>query len=203
MSFVFLKNTDNLLGKKLVDFFSQDEKNAVLISEGNDLKLKLQDENVFVFNTQFLNESALLTEDYGAKLSDNLNKIFEMTNTICKALIESGKKGKIIFVTVNPSLGNTIDFPTAPINDEAIHSFVKTLAKELTPFGIIVNAICLDPVFEMLDKSILKIFRRKMRVYAIQKSPTKLVEILDAFKYVLANDSHLFSGKIYYLGEGM
>ena len=222
MACVFLHNINNILGESLVDFFLKDENTVSVFKQQNDsnflpnktkdlnflknpddLKFYIQDENIFLFNTKFLNEIDFLNENYAASLCENLNEIFDFTNNICKFLIETGKKGKFVFITVNPTLGNIFDFPIAPINDEAIHSFVKSLVKEITPFNILVNAVCIDPIFEMLDKEQLRNYRKKMRIYSIQKSPTRIQEILDSIRYILANDSHLFSGKIYYLGEGM
>jgi short-subunit dehydrogenase involved in D-alanine esterification of teichoic acids len=202
MRAIFLYNSKNLLGESLIEFFLKDESNVVETTF-DDFKDKMQDENVFIFNTSFLNEIDLINENYANEIIENLDKIFELTNLICKCLIETGKKGKFVFITTNPSLGNIIDFPTAPINDEAIHSFVKSLTKEMTPFNIIVNAVCVEPILEMLDKDELKIYRRKMKFYGVKKAPMKISEFLDAMQYVLANESHLFSGKIYYLGEGM
>lgn len=212
MRSVFLYNTNNFVGESLVGFFSNNDQNTVLIADkfsAEKLQKNIQDENIFILNSQFFDEKNLLDlePNYSTILCNSLNKIFESTQNIVKLLTSSNKPGKLIFITVTPSLNNIFDadstFPTAPIHDEAIHSFVKSLSKEISPFNITTTAISLEPIFEMLDKETLKTYRKKMKVYAIKKSPMKINELMTAVEYIASNNSHLFSGKVHYLGEGM
>jgi len=203
MSLVFIKNNENIVGERLIDFFSKDKTNTLLFKKTfqlENIKSELQDENIFIFNSKFLNEIELLNEDYASEICENLNEIFRLTKYICQALIESGKKGKFVFITVNSSIQNILDINTSPITDEAIHSFVKSIAKEMSPFNIVFNAVCINPIAEMLAPEQIRSYRKKMNIFGPKKLPLKLEELIESINYITTNKSMLFSGQIYFLG---
>ena len=186
----FVYNIDNLLGEKLIVSFSAKK------LDSKSLKI-FDDENVFIFNTKFSNEIDLLDEKYASELCHEFQEIFKLTKAICSKLLEDGKKGKFVFLTVNSSLANVSNFPAAPIRDEAIHSFVKSLAKEMSSFGIIFNVLCIDPIFEMFDINELKLYRKNMKSFSSQKSPMKLEDVVELIKHIISSDSTLLSGMVY------
>ena len=55
----------------------------------------------------------------------------------------------------------------------------------------------------MLDKNELRDYRKKMKVYAMQKSPIKLEVLMAFIKNLALTDLRLASGNILYIAEGL
>ncbi|MDR0675603.1 MAG: hypothetical protein LBF97_00990 [Elusimicrobiota bacterium] len=232
MNIFFLENffNDNILGDNLIKFFLNDKQNQnslflysknfnksdsfinkeafylkelQIIKNHLDLDLYLKDDNIFIFNTDFSDEYKEFGENYIDKVVLKLNEIFEITKNLCVKLIENRQKASFYFFTVNPTIYKAIDFPVAPIFDEAIHSFIKSMAKEMTSFDIYFYGICLDPIFEMLNIEQIKSYRKIMSIYSLRKAPTKINDLLNTIQIFFKNRTKLFSGNIYNIGDGM
>ena len=202
-NFIFIHNTNNLLGEKLISSFKDNPLNSIVINEYKNIKSKLQEDNIFIFNTDFTNELKNLTEDYADQLCNKLENIFKMLQSITNELIYAEKKGKFLFITTNPKTLNLVDAPCAPIYDEAIFSLVKSLTKELNSFNLRFNAITLDSIFEEMDKTSLRNYAKKMKPIASRKTPTKLDALINQIHEIVFSNSNLLSGTIYNIGEGM
>ena len=113
------------------------------------------------------------------------------------------KRGKFLFITTNPSISHLSEFPISPIYDEAVHSLIRSLAKEFKSVHLAFHGICIEPIFEMLDKNELRDYRKKMKVYAMQKSPIKLEVLMAFIKNLALTDLRLASGNIFYIAEGL
>ncbi len=225
MRLVFIQNWQNELGKSLINNFLRNSQNKIILADenkkvyndfGDEKNIEIlqdldsvknffqdQDENIFIFNTKFINELENADENYISELNFELQRTFETVKILCKNLLDANRKGKFIFLTVNPTLNLAIDFPIAPIHDEAIHSFIKTLAKEMSALDFTFNAICLEPIFEMLTRDQIKSYRRKMQIYATRKNPVSFDELFNFIEYVSLSTTNILSGAIFYIGSGM
>lgn len=223
MNLFFLENIDNFLGRHFIEYFSNKKDNKLFIldkyifnSENkfieNDIKILenylniekfLSEENIFVFNTNFINEYENFNEKYIDELISDLNSKFEMVKFICRKLIENKQKATFYFFSINTTLHNAIDFPIAPIRDESIFSFIKSISKEMTSFDIFFNGVCIDPIFEMLTKDQIRNYRRNMSLYSLRKNPTKIQDLLKFIENLFLNRTKLSSGSIYNIGDGM
>lgn len=231
VNFVCLLNHKNVVGETLLKGFSNllDTEVAVLtnhssaadntinerLSTGlvslclaNDsfeelIKSKLKDDNIFIFNSKFINELEEVDINYSEKICGELSHLFRTIKALINILRREDKRGKFLFITTNPSISNSSKFPISPIYDEAIHSLIRSLTKEFKSAQIAFHGICIEPICEMLDRNELRDYRKKMKVYAMQKSPIKL-EVLTAFiKNLALTDLRLASGNILYIAEGL
>lgn len=209
-NFVGLFNHENAVGEALFRGFSRLlETEAAVLTDvtaenfENLIKSKLKDDNVFIFNSQFMDELKGVDLDYSDKICLELNHLFRTLQTLIKALLVKDKRGKFLFITTNPSVSHCLDFPISPIHDEAIHSLIRSLAKEFKSAQIAFHGICVEPIFEMVDKIELQSYRKKMKVYGLQKSPIKLDALVSFVKNVALTDFRPSSGHIFYIAEGL
>lgn len=231
MHLVCLSRYNNLVGQEILrEFLSVDDTQLAVFQESSDLenekvfeavtfdalklpttdagfesliKERLTDENVFIFNSCFAEEMKLLDTGYSQTICDQLNNLFRIIKIITSLLHREGRRGKFLFITTNPGISHCCNFPTSPIYDESVHSLVRTLAKEFRSQNISFHGICTEAVFEMVSKDELRDYRRKMKVYGVQKSPVKLSELTALVKNIALTDFRLASGNILYVGEGL
>ena len=230
MNFVGLINHENAVGEALLKGFSQlldtevavltnstasadnpkDEQNfgSVSLSAADEnfadlIKSKLKDDNVFIFNSKFINELKEVDINYSDQICVELKHLFRTIKILINALLLADKRGKILFITTNPSISHSSDFPISPIYDEAVHSLIRSLAKEFKSAQIAFHGICVEPIFEMIAQSELRDYRKKMKVYAMQKSPIKLEALTAFIKNLVLTDLRLASGNIFYVAEGL
>lgn len=210
MNFISLLNHENVVGEALLKGFSQllDTEVAILTNSTNDnfeefIKSKLKDDNIFIFNSKFINELKEVDINYSDKICAQLNSLFRTIKILISAVLLRDKRGKVLFITTNPGISHSSDFPISPIYDEAIHSLIRSLAKEFKSDQIAFHGICVEPIFEMIDKAELKSYRKKMKVYGTQKSPIKLDALVSFIRNVALTDLRLSSGNIFYIAEGL
>jgi len=167
------------------------------------IKVKLGDDNIFIFNSKFINELKEVDINYSDKICGELNHLFRTIKALINILRREDKRGKFLFITTNPSISHLSEFPISPIYDEAVHSLIRSLAKEFKSVHLAFHGICIEPIFEMLDKNELRDYRKKMKVYAMQKSPIKLEVLMAFIKNLALTDLRLASGNILYIAEGL
>ncbi len=231
MNFICLQNHKNLVGDAILKEFSpllntevavlqdscSEENNAIAPQQDPNLtslffedgrfeemvKIRLTENNIFIFNSKFINELQEVSINYSDKICDELNNLFRTIKALISVLHREDKKGKFLFITTNPGISHSCEFPISPIYDEAVHSLIRSLAKEFKSVQISFHGICIEPIFEMVDKSELRNYRRKMKVYAMQKSPIKLAVLVSLIKNLALIDFRLTSGNILYVAEGL
>jgi len=231
VNFVCLINHENAVGTALLKGFSrllntevgvltsipsglgdltQDELNLNLISlcitSDNFeelIKGKLRDDNIFIFNSRFINELTEVDINYSDKICGELNFLFRTIQALINILLREDKKGKFLFITTNPSISHLSNFPISPIYDEAVHSLVRSLAKEFKSVHLAFHGICIEPILKMINRNEIRDYRKKMKVYAMQKSPIKLDALTSFIKNLVLTDLRLTSGNIFYIAEGM
>jgi len=231
VNFVCLLNHENVVGETLLKGFSNllDTEVAVLTNHSsaadntinerlnvglvslctaNDnfeeiIKSKLNEDNIFIFNSRFINELEEVDINYSDRVCDELNNLFRVIKVLITNLHKEDKRGKFLFITTNPSISHSSEFPISPIYDEAIHSLIRSLAKEFRSNQLAFHGICIEPIFEMIDKNELRNYRKKMKVHGMQKSPIKLDALASFIRNLAMTDLRLTSGNIFYIAEGL
>lgn len=74
-------------------------------------------------------------------LTVNLNGAHHMGKSIGRLMIEQGRKGKMIFIVSTGAFRAGVNFGAYGASKAAVVMFMKTLALELAPYEICVNAI--------------------------------------------------------------
>lgn len=228
MNLVCILNHENIIGKALLDKFLQVPNTDILIIKrpfpdkiDNDINYpelpsifendcnfeciireRLKANNVFIFNSRLINEMDEVNINYADRIYADLNILFRSTKKLCSILVKEGKGGKFLFITINPSISHMSKFPISPIYDEAVHSLIRSLTKELKPFDLVFNGVCIEPIWELLNDDERKYYRKKMKLYAAKKNPIKLNELADFIKSITLADLSLTSGNIFYIAEG-
>lgn len=105
-------------------------------------------------------------EDFKAILDTNLNGLFALTREVAKYMVER-KQGSIIMITSMTAIYGLTDVAPYAASKSAVLGLTRSLASDLSPFGIRINAIA--PGF----------IETPMHVEALKKFPEKGEKILD------------------------
>lgn len=204
MNFICLHSQNNLVEQAIAQEFSNfHDTNFLMLNDICSLDEHLTENNIFIFNSRFVNELQDINVNYADKICEELGRLFKIIKMMIGSLQRADKTGKFIFITTNPGISHATAFPISPIYDEAIHSLVRSLAKEFKSAQIAFHGICLEPVFEMIDQCELRDYRKKMKVYAMQKSPLRMAALISLIKSLVVADFRLTSGNILYIAEGL
>ena len=204
MNFICLHSQNNLVEQAIAQEFSSfHDTNFLMLKDICSLDEHLTENNIFIFNSRFVNELQDINVNYADKICEELGRLFKIIKMMIGSLQRADKTGKFIFITTNPGISHATAFPISPIYDEAIHSLVRSLAKEFKSAQIAFHGICLEPVFEMIDQCELRDYRKKMKVYAMQKSPLRMAALISLIKSLVVADFRLTSGNILYIAEGL
>jgi len=212
MNLIGVVNPKNVVGEALLKSFSDlpgaeafaMTVNSFDIEDFEDLiRTKLKEDNIFIFNSKFTDELKEVDINYADRVCAELGDLFRAIKKLTNLLLREGKKGKFIFITTNPSISHSSSFPISPIYDGAVHSLVRSLAKEFKSTQLIFHGVCIEPVCEMINESELRDYQRRMKVYAMRKRPIRLEALADFIKNVALTNLGLSSGSIFYIGEGL
>jgi hypothetical protein len=210
-NFIGLFNKKNMLGEELFKALSLMEETTMIATASNaidpdfreKIKISQNDNGVFVFNSSFINELDEISLEYSERICAELSTLFKTIKELSIIFMQAGAKAKFIFITTNPSISSMSRFPISPIYDEAAHSLIRSLAKELKPFNLSFFGICTEPIFEFISKEELRNYRKSMKIYALKKIPVKIKEFVSLIKNIALTDFSLASGNVFYIGEGL
>ena len=164
---------------------------------------KLGIDNIFIFNSEFINEEDQNELEYTEYMINYLNKLFEMIKSISKKIISENKEGKIIFLTSNSNIQHFIKYPTSPTLDEAKHSLIRSLSKEFSAFKVSVFGLCLDPINEIIsDFKLIKKYKKSMSLHGMKKLPININDIKNSIEMLIDSQSEIISGNIILVGKG-
>lgn len=105
-------------------------------------------------------------EDFKSILDTNLNGLFALTREVAKCMVKR-KRGSIIMITSMTAIYGLTDVAPYAASKSAVLGLTRSLASDLSPFGIRINAIA--PGF----------IETPMHVEALKKFPEKGEKILD------------------------
>ena len=129
----------------------------------------------------------------------NLKSIINLTREAAK-LIKKEKNGRVINMTTVASPLNLEGESVYVCSKAAIEAFTRVIAKELSSFGITVNAVGPGPVKTDLIKNIPTHKLDKIISQLSSKSYTSIDDILNVLDFFIREESQLVNGQIIYLG---
>ena len=129
----------------------------------------------------------------------NLKSVINLTREASK-LIKKEKNGRIINMTTVASPLNLEGESVYVSSKAAIEAFTKVIAKELSAFGITVNAVGPGPVKTDLIKNIPTHKIDRIISQLSSKSYTSIDDILNILDFFMKKESQLVNGQIIYLG---
>lgn len=216
MNLFFLQDANNFLGIEIIKHFSKENKvfllekidekindNIVFVRDVENICEFFENENVFLFGMKNLNEYDTDDIEYIDVVIEDLTKKYKLLKFISKNLIEKSFKGAFYFFTFHSTNLNKSKFPIKPIHDAAVETFIKAVSKELTSFNIYPYCIRMEPIFETMNFEEIREFRKKMNIFSLRKTPTKMLDILSFLDTLFTNNFKLLSGSIINVGEGM
>ena len=172
----------------------------------NDLMIKIRKStnrlNVLINNVGVasMNHLLLSTPEKIDQIIDvNLKSVINLTREASK-LIKKEKNGRIINMTTVASPLNLEGESVYVSSKAAIEAFTKVTAKELSAFGITVNAVGPGPVKTDLIKNIPTHKIDRIISQLSSKSYTKIDDILNILDFFMKKESQLVNGQIIYLG---
>ncbi len=201
---LLILNSDTTLGSFLVPYYTTRYMvTAMPHSEWVSASEWAIDADYVIVGSPYWDENAVSGIDYPYVLERYLTALFGICQRLAQRMVATGRSGTFLCVTTNPSVGLFIPYPTSPILDEAIHSFVRSLSKELASFDIGVFGLCLDPIAECVpDTRLTRWYKKRLSQHGIKKLPIKLADVAGVMDSVLSPGSRPMSGNIIAVGEG-
>ena len=156
-----------------------------------------------------INNAGLSSDNYamltsGKESMDIFNTNFQGTFLFCREASKLMKRrmyGRIINISsIHVSLG-TIGSSIYGASKAAIEQFSKVLAKELYPFGITVNVLCLSVVKDTgMQETLSDELRDQILGKTISKSQLDLSDVTNTLDFLLSLDSKMLTNQTIYLG---
>jgi len=171
-----------------------------------DLMMKIKKDvnqlNILINNVGVasMNHLLLTTPEKIDQIIDvNLKSVINLTREASK-LIKKEKNGRIINMTTVASPLNLEGESVYVSSKAAIEAFTRIIAKELSAFGITVNAVGPGPVKTDLIKNIPAHKIDKILSRLSSKEYTSIDDILNILDFFIRKESQLVNGQIIYLG---
>lgn len=135
-------------------------------------------------------------EKWDAQLDVNLKAPFFLAQTVARAMVESGRGGKIINIASTAGLIGVPEHAAYCASKGGLLTLTKTLAFELGPHNIQVNAICPAIVMTPMGRQVWD--HPGVREEALEKMPVgrfgKEVDVSAAVVYLASSASDWMSG---------
>ncbi|QHW32320.1 SDR family oxidoreductase [Paenibacillus rhizovicinus] len=113
------------------------------------------------------------------------------------------KKGHIAFLLLADSLYYA-DYPSSPVLNHGTIAMMKTLAKELSPFRIAVNAVTCGCYADPEERTDRKALKQKLEIHALKPYLPQPQELVAAsLDWLLHVPERLVSGQNMHIGAGM
>jgi 3-oxoacyl-[acyl-carrier protein] reductase len=160
--------------------------------------------DALVHGHEMLDEPRLLAQEplrFQGLVLQALQDIFVMTRAAIPHLLRN-KGGSIVFPLIYDSL-HYADYPTSPVVDHAKLSMMKSLSRELTAFGVQVNALTIgyhDPGFTPAEK---KARRERLSIYGLKPPLVAVDELLTALDLLISSPCAHLGGQNLQVGFGI
>lgn len=163
----------------------------------------MQGLDVFINGLPEVNETALLElspDSLGKDISSDFSKVFLLNREIVRYMVRQ-KCGSVIFLMIDDLL-HYADYPVSPVRNQGRLSFMKSMAKELTPFNIKVNSLTFgiyDRGFTPAEK---RTMQKKLEFCALKPPVPKWQDLLPGLDALIYPSFQYMTGQNYTAGIG-
>lgn len=163
----------------------------------------MQGLDLYVHGSEWIDEAEMLDSDpaqFAVQLEARLRKLF-LYSRAAGGIMARKRQGQIIV----PMLSDTLHyagFPSSPVYNQGAAAFVKSLAKELTPFRVSVNAFIFGYYREPDAAESVRGNRKRFDIYALKPQVPELAEAAKGLGLLLDYGSGM-SGQTVNWGYGM
>ena len=156
-----------------------------------------------VFNVSALDEAALMAQGELADAIAADGAFFMQTlQTISQAMIERGR-GQIWILATDDSFAYYLPLPAAPITHHTRIGAMRSLAKELSRFGVSANAAVLQPAPETTEPADWQQARAGVASYAQKFRPVPLASVADTLAFWIGRETLPVNGSVVHFGNGV
>lgn len=156
-----------------------------------------------VFNVSALDEAALMAQGELADAIAADGAFFMQTlQTISQAMIERGR-GQIWILATDDSFAYYLPLPAAPITHHTRIGAMRSLAKELSRFGVSANAAVLQPAPETTEPANWQQARAGVASYAQKFRPVPLASVADTLAFWIGRETLPMNGSVVHFGNGV
>jgi NAD(P)-dependent dehydrogenase (short-subunit alcohol dehydrogenase family) len=140
--------------------------------------------------------------EYGLRTTAALRSRF-LYSRVAAAHMARNKAGHILFLLISDSLYYA-GYPSSPVMNYGTIAMMKTLAKELSPFRVAVNAVTYGYYAVPDDQADKKALKQQLEIHTLKPYLPQPQEIVAAsLDWLLHTTEHLVSGQNIQIGAGM
>lgn len=163
------------------------------------------DIDVMVNNAGINIMKPLLYVDYEEMLNSFSVNYFApvlLTKSVISIMMRQGR-GSIINVTSVGSLGHQPGGTCYDASKSALNQFTITLAQELAPFNVRVNAVACGPIKTEMFTTMSEKVQSKLVKSVAFKRPAEVSEVVDAIWFMATEKSSYVTGQIFRIDGGI
>lgn len=159
---------------------------------------KMKGLDVFINGLPGIDEVSLLrasSDSFGKDITSDFDRLFLLNREIVRNMVRQ-KAGNIIFMVIDDIL-HFADYPVSPVSNQGRLSLMKSMAKELLPFKIIVNSLTFgiyDRGFTSTEK---RTMQKKLEFCALKPPIPKWEELLPALDALIYPEFKNMTGQNY------
>lgn len=162
--------------------------------------------HLFIHGHEWEDEEEQLATDpdeFGESIARRFRTMFLYSRS-AGAYMARKKEGSILF----PLLCDTLyysGYPSSPVTNHGKISFMKSLAKELAPFRVRVNAITFGYYANREDETVWKDQKKMLDIYALKPYVSDLEEMIPSLDLLLQTHQSkvMISGQNLHIGAGV
>ena len=161
---------------------------------------QLQPVDVLINNAGIAHETPFINigeEEWKQIIDVNLTGMFFISQAVCRRML-SRRRGVVVNMSSKNGLDGEFGYAHYNASKGGVIMLTKTMALELSPFGIRVNAVCPGYIETPLSKSIdsPEFTAAFVKRYIPMDRPGKVGEIAPVFLFLASDESSFITGQV-------